>query len=268
MYEKNPSAPIVTRNDIADALTRAGAGGASILHVHSSLSAFGYVEGGAQTVIQALTDVAETITMPAMAQRDGDRRFETWNIAATPSDVGRITEVFRLTPGVCRSDHPITSVCALGPMATQLTEGHRTGVQRPGPWGGYAFGHNSPWERLVSRNARVALLGTTFQRNTLVHYVEHRIAEMALARSPEMRDGLKDWLLWDNRVWGSFDRPKMQERMAKCGLVSEAKCGNATIYSFDAGVFVRFAIEAILHTPEDWCDPSFCIWLHRAMKNK
>ncbi len=41
-----------------------------------------------------------------------------------PSNVGAISEAFRRSHGVVRSVHPPHSVCAMGPLAAELTADH------------------------------------------------------------------------------------------------------------------------------------------------
>ena len=58
---------IVTKKDIINGLTQMGLRSGMIVEVHSSLSSFGYVVGGAQTIVDALMEVitpAGTIIMP------------------------------------------------------------------------------------------------------------------------------------------------------------------------------------------------------------
>jgi aminoglycoside N3'-acetyltransferase len=85
-----------------------------------------------------------TLVMPAfvMGGRDFDREgyFQNrpFDVRRTPSDMGLLAEVFRRTPGVLRSLHPTCSICALGPLAGELTAGHhlaRTGLGPDGPFG-------------------------------------------------------------------------------------------------------------------------------------
>ena len=84
----------VTRSEIVAGLQALGVRRGSILLVHSALSSLGWVEGGADEVIDALLDVlgAEgTLLMPTHPARDG-RVFDPDSI---PSDMGRISETFR-----------------------------------------------------------------------------------------------------------------------------------------------------------------------------
>ena len=62
------TSPTVTRSDIAKGLRHLGIEAGAGLIVHSSLKSFGRVEGGARTVIEALTDVVTpdgTIVIPS-----------------------------------------------------------------------------------------------------------------------------------------------------------------------------------------------------------
>lgn len=58
---------IVVKQDIVDALRRIGAKNGQDIIVHTSMSSFGFVCGGAQVIIEALIDTVgdeETIIMP------------------------------------------------------------------------------------------------------------------------------------------------------------------------------------------------------------
>lgn len=48
---------MITKQDIIDSLLDLGLKSVDEIEVHSSLSSFGYVDGGAETVISALKDV-------------------------------------------------------------------------------------------------------------------------------------------------------------------------------------------------------------------
>ena len=59
------SPPVVTRADLDRGFERFGLRDVQIAVVHSSLSAFGWIEGGAPTVIDALREPVPTIVVPA-----------------------------------------------------------------------------------------------------------------------------------------------------------------------------------------------------------
>lgn len=155
----------LTKNDIVHGLQQLGVRQGMVLMVHSSLSAFGQVEGGAATVIEALLEAIGpegTLAMPAMTS---DAVFDIEN---SPVSAGTIPETFRNWPGVRRSLHPTHSICALGPQAHQLIEGH---IDQP-----TAVGPESPWGKLARMpNGYVLLLGVDQDRNTLLHHAEELV---------------------------------------------------------------------------------------------
>lgn len=140
--------------------------GATVL-VHSSLSSMGWVEGGADAVIDALLDVvgpAGLLAMPTHTWSTVHRDQPVFHETLTPSIVGRITETFRRRPGVRRSLHPTHSVAASGPDAAAFLEGHEN-HDTP-------CARTSPYGRLVERGGQVLLLGVGLERFTLLHGFE------------------------------------------------------------------------------------------------
>lgn len=109
---------------IAESLGRLRLGRGDSVLVHSSLSRFGWVEGGAETVCQAIIDVvgAEgTVIMPAFTLRLRDVPDATLDIEKEPSCVGKISEVFRTRLATHRSRHITHSVSAVGARAESFT---------------------------------------------------------------------------------------------------------------------------------------------------
>ena len=130
---------IVLKQDILDALSAVGMRPGQTVMVHCSLSALGYVCGGAQPVIEALLQTvgdAGTIMMPTQSWKNLDPASgvhwqepqEWWQLIRdnwpaydkriTPTNtMGAVAEMFRTWPGTLRSDHPARSVAANGPRA-------------------------------------------------------------------------------------------------------------------------------------------------------
>ena len=100
-----------------------------LLFVHSSFKSLGPVEGGAGGVVAALEDAVGPeglLMMPSFNLVEWERRAEVWDVGATPSTVGWLTEYFRLMSGTYRSDHYSHSVVARGKGARELVAGHRS----------------------------------------------------------------------------------------------------------------------------------------------
>ncbi|MDO8685686.1 MAG: AAC(3) family N-acetyltransferase [Clostridiales bacterium] len=93
-----------------------------ILLVHSALSSIGYVDGGADTVIDALLESVGEEGTVVMSTLTG--WLEPFDADKTPSAVGKITEKFRLRENAYRSLHPVHSVAAIGKHAEYITAGH------------------------------------------------------------------------------------------------------------------------------------------------
>lgn len=146
--------------------------GAALL-VHSSLKSLGFVEGGPETVVNALVDVfvtrnAGTVMLPTFSvegtMHNTLSTARPFDVAATPSNLGAIPEVFRRVPGARRSIHPTHSFAAVGRDAGWLTEAHHQC--------GTNFGAGSPMMRLMERNGYIVGLGTNLGNVTFYHCLE------------------------------------------------------------------------------------------------
>jgi aminoglycoside 3-N-acetyltransferase len=178
------SADGITAAELASDLRALGVAEGAALMVHSSLSAIGQVAGGPDTVIRALLAAIGprgTLVLPAF--RDSvileglqsnspepalaeARAIPLYDPATTPTTMGAIPEAFRHWPGVIRSAHPFSSVCALGPAAAHIIAPH------PLPW---SSGPESPLARLTAMDAQILLLGVGFNRLTLLHHAENLV---------------------------------------------------------------------------------------------
>ena len=151
----------VTRSKLAEGFHRLGLRPGDAVVVHSSLRSLGHVEGGAESVIDALLDVIEPqglLVLPTFTYSS-----QVFDPARTPSLTGRITEMGRLWPGAVRSWHPTHSVAAIGAGASELCAGHhRVGC----------FALDSPLDRLAARGGYVLLLGVGHVSNSTVHVGE------------------------------------------------------------------------------------------------
>lgn len=139
------------------------------LLVHSSLSSLGYVEGGADTVIDTLMHVLSegTLLIPALSYETVTSDHSVFSIKDTPSCVGRISETFRKRRGVTRSLHPTHSVCGIGKYAAELLGSH---IDTDTP-----AGARSPFALLPKYGGKVLMLGCGLAPNTSMHAVEELV---------------------------------------------------------------------------------------------
>ena len=87
---------------IADDLKKLGIKEDDTILMHSSLSSLGYVEGGADTVIDALLSVLKngTLLLPALSYATVNINNPVFSVKDTPTCSGRIPETFRTREGV------------------------------------------------------------------------------------------------------------------------------------------------------------------------
>lgn len=183
-----PTGPLCTRESLTRELLALGVRPGETLLAHTSLSALGWVSGGAVALVQALLDALGpegTLVVPA---HSGDNSEPSvWQNPPVPEDwwpvlrasmpaydpltsptygVGIVPETVRTWPGALRSAHPQTSFAALGPAAATITAGHARDCR---------LGERSPLARLEKAGARVLLLGAGYGSCTSFHLAEYRI---------------------------------------------------------------------------------------------
>lgn len=134
--------------------------------MHSSLSSLGYIEGGADTVIDTLLSVLEngTLLIPSLSYSFVNDANPVFDIRETKSCVGIISETFRKRNGVIRSMHPTHSVCGTGKHAEEILS-HHSETNTP-------VGEKSPFALLPNYNGKILMLGCSLNPNTSMHGVE------------------------------------------------------------------------------------------------
>ena len=156
------------REQIAEALKTLGLGAGHIVFVHSSLSSIGYVEGGADAVVEAFLDVLDstgTLVVPTFTFSHGGNPNPVFDPIRDVSEMGRITEVARTHPGARRSYHLLHSVAALGPHAEEITAVH----------GPSAWAADGPFWKLYELDAHILMLGVPYLRCTFFHVIEQLV---------------------------------------------------------------------------------------------
>ena len=253
-----------TRESLRADLGRLGLPPGATVMVHSSLSALGFVCGGAPTVVHALLDVigpAGTLMMPTHSgdlsdpAECGDPPVpETWwdTIRATmpafdpmltpTRSMGAIVECFRHVQGVARSNHPTVSAAAVGPNAEALIAGHELA---------FGLGESSPQARLYDLNGLVLLLGVSHANNTSLHLSEYRAdwpgKPWTRHSSPVNIDGQRRWVVYDDMEEGSGDFGLIGEDFAASAAEMIGTVGAATGRLCRARDIVDFGTRWIEH---------------------
>ena len=140
--------------------------------VHASLSKMGFIEGGANTVVDVLKEMVGAeglILMPtspiARLQLDYVSANPLFDVLNTPSAMGKVSEVFRTSDGVVRSYHPTEPVAAWGAQAYEYIKDH-TNKNTPYHW-------DSPYGKLIQHGGKILYIGVTLDNaGTHLHTLE------------------------------------------------------------------------------------------------
>lgn len=154
--------------------------------VHSSLSSLGYVEGGADTVIDTLLAVLSqgTLFFPTLSYNFVTDDNPVFSITETQSCVGCISETFRKRENVIRSMHPTHSVCGLGKYAEEILSQH---IEADSPGG-----RKTPFYLLPKYNGKILMLGCGLKFNTSMHAIEELTKPWYLLREKKVTYTLID----------------------------------------------------------------------------
>ncbi|MBP1997090.1 AAC(3) family N-acetyltransferase [Paenibacillus eucommiae] len=269
------SAPRVTKEDIISAFKQVGVGASDIVLTHSSLKSFGLVAGGPMSVIEAVKETVTesgTVVFPTLVQQDFFNAYRNWDIEKSPSDVGNITETFRLLPDSIRSDQATHSVAAWGSRAAELTADHSAYGPRMGVFGDYCFSYSSPWQKMYLEKARIVFIGIDMNYNTFKHFAEYSLVEhycstiedagkKCIAMSKIARHGVPG-------VWPFHDAAKTQAMLDELGFISHAQCGSSLFTSIKADDYVDNVLRAFKKNPEMWFDDAFLAWIEQDVLGK
>lgn len=188
---------MISYRDFVSAFRRLGLGEGSRVLAHASLSAFGEVNGGADTVVGALVGSFETVIMPAFTfrtmvippvgppdnglvyqQEPGQNELAEFFHPDLPADraVGAVAEALRQHPEAKRSYHPILSFS--GVNAERYLELQT--LDDP----------LAPIAQLADADGDVLLLGVDQSANWAIHYAEQQAGRHTFTRWALTRRGV------------------------------------------------------------------------------
>ena len=115
-----------TKQTLQQDLAAMGLTGTETILIHSSMKSIGAVEGGADTVLDALMEFfAEgLLLLPTHTWQSIDQDHPVFDVRRSPCCVGILPELFRQRPGVVRSLHPTHSIAACGRGAADIWQGN------------------------------------------------------------------------------------------------------------------------------------------------
>jgi len=241
--EQDPSRTL-TSDSIQAGLRALGLRTGDRVLLHSSLSSLGWVEGGADAVLDAvLATIGEpgTLMVPTFTHTTS-----IFDVASAPSRTGLIAETLRLRPGAQRSWHPTHSVAALGADAVDLTAHHVR-----------AFGVGSPIDRLADPDGVILLLGVTVRYCSAIHVAENhaRVPYLGRVGNP-IREAtiiapggeVVHVALEDQPACGA-GFPQLEPILQERGLMTEGVIGQARCQTIPARVLIDTAAALLREDP-------------------
>lgn len=239
----------VSKEMLKEALRELGVNNQMIVEVHSKLSAFHYVIGGARTVVDALmelTDNGGTLLMPTQVA-DNSEPSDWVNPPVSPSmykevremippydqknsdipNMGEVVKNFRARDGVVISNHPAVSYAAWGRYAKLLCNHQSTH---------FPLAEESPTARLYELKGNVLLIGADFDSTTCMHLAEYRCdCRPVQMMGVSVMDN--DYPVWKKYLDLQLDSDvfmKVKTIMAKKKMIKEINVGGCPIQFFSA----------------------------------
>lgn len=243
------------RQQLMTDLRQLGVRAGDAVMLHSSLSALGPIDGGAETVVDALQETVGpqgTLLVPAFRDSVWDDPTNLMNTdcqpcpqrlcpSRQPGFQGIIAETVRRRPGSLRSCHRTHSWAALGPAAERLLEGHRDSVT--------FCGKGSPFEELLTLDGCILTLGVGVNTVTYWHYWEELLQVPYLGHYwPDNKH--MNHCVPARRI--QYEYPGlMQDVCRAAGILREGKVGKGTSGLMRARVFESFL--ATIMAADPWC---------------
>ncbi|MBI3973435.1 MAG: AAC(3) family N-acetyltransferase [Chloroflexi bacterium] len=259
---------VVRGQDIREAARTLGLSGRPLC-VHASLRSFGWVDGGAEAVVDGLLAEGCTVMVPTFSweafavdplppqqpprngadyvavprRRPGtDRIYTPEAMDLDRTDMGAIPAAVLARPQRVRGDHPLMSFAAVGPRAEELIAGQE-------PLAVFAL-----LRALSAAGGAVVLMGVGLDRMTLLHLAEQDAGRVPFRRWANGRDGRPMMV----EVGGcSRGFPHLEPVLAP--LVVVGKAGHSVWRVFPAGETAAVASRAVKQTPSiTRCDKPAC----------
>lgn len=161
-------------------------------------------------------------------------------------EVGVLNAALAAHPKAQRSANPIFSIAAIGSKADDIC--NRSNAS--------AFGSESAWDRVVRTDAKILLLGSSFQRLTIIRYIEQcaGVPYLYVKHFPTKiyRDNVElpfkvTALLRYPNLPISYDLSMFEKELVATNILKEVPVGGGQVKSMDALKSVRAGIKRINH---------------------
>ena len=226
-----------------------------VVLVHSSFKSFGGVEGGPQTVVDALISAIGdegTLIVPRF-NFDFSTYGTLWDVRSTPSHMGIISEFVRKDPRSRKVFHPIYSFSIIGKHADELVK-HRYK-------GGYS--KDSIFHKLRILDAKIIQIDKVYKGTPLIHHVEEMVGvdykylkDFTGYVIDENGRKYKDTFNLYVRDWEKgyvTDVLPIGKILEREGVMKIDKIGDATIWYMKAEDVYHCTVNAIKKNPHVLC---------------
>lgn len=251
------SRAVLTARDVEAVLRRLGLRPGGVALVHAGLSDLGYLVHGVDAVRLALARVLGpegTLLVPTFTGDSMDPSCwvdpalpaEMWNEVrdgmpcfdarrTLPREMGNLALSVALDPQARRSNHPLASFAALGPMAEELTRVHD--LRDP-------FGRKGPLGRALELDADVLLIGVNQTRNS-AFYLAQCLADVSAVRKNRGAflaevEGRREWIVPERLPVCSEGFSRIEDEISARGLIRVARAGDGTCRLMRLGPLVAF----------------------------
>jgi len=158
---------LICAQDFTRAIRDSGVDEGDTVFVHSDLKVFGklctsnkaWILGSIVQAIKESVGHHGTLVMPTFTY--SFTRGEVFDVSASKSMVGMLTEYFRKQPGVSRTCHPLFSAAIWGGRRSELLR-----IEKD------SFGQESIFGKIYKLAGKIVFLGASFESCTFIHYVE------------------------------------------------------------------------------------------------
>lgn len=236
----------IKKQDIINGLLDLGLKSGDEIEVHSSLSSFGYVEGGTETVISALKEVVGengSIFMPAL------RLSKELPLTEQDKALGITTKIQILLEDCGHS--------AMGIIADTFRQMSDTitndGIFRISVWGKSANEVKDGLQYLIYNGGKALMLGVDIYKLTAMHYVEDLLPEDIKNYFP-LSDEINatyppdKWLIeagtFPVKPWYTIQKMAYEK-----GAIKDGRIGNAKVMFFNIWDIVGLYEQELKNNP-------------------
>lgn len=229
-----------------------------------SLRAVGPLEGGADTLIDALLEAVGpggTLMLPAftssypLRELDADKPGHVFDPANSPPGTGAVPRVLLKRPGTLRSRHPTCSMAVVGAQARALVAGHDEKAPAYQPYSTLADGHGKVLsvgigDKLVGHRHQAQYLAGLLDMLPPTRGVYYRTASDGCARFVR-RD-----------LGGCVTRlPDLVTEMRERGMVCDGRVGQASSLVVAAADSLTYMTRQLTEHPGAYlCRRRLCTW--------